>query len=143
MDKSVLYSDKWKGYTLIELLIVVVVIGILAAIALPAYNDYLQRSRRSDATTALMQAQLAQERYRSENLSYAANLSTLGYSADAVTTSGGFYTLSVVAANASTYSLQAVPVAGTSQATDACGTFTLTQSFPDDLNAAQQSCWER
>ena len=134
---------KIQGFTLIELSIVTVIIAILAAIAIPAYSDYIQRSRRGDATTTLIQIQLAQERHRAENVAYASDLTTLGFSADSLTSDGGYYTLSVTAATASTYTVQAVPVAGQSQASDSCGTFTLTQNWPNDLTAAQQKCWEQ
>lgn len=60
-----------KGITLIELLIVIVVVGILAAIAVPIYTDYLVRARRADAKTALEQVRAAQEMYRAEKGCYA------------------------------------------------------------------------
>src|ERR1700733_7436023 len=52
-----------QGFTLIELMIVVVVIAILAAIALPSYNQYVQRTRRSEGQSALMNAQQAEEKF--------------------------------------------------------------------------------
>jgi type IV pilus assembly protein PilE len=60
-----------KGITLIELLIVVIIVGILAAIAIPIYTDYLIRARRADAKTALEQVRAAQEMYRAERGCYA------------------------------------------------------------------------
>lgn len=55
-----------QGVTLIEIMIVVAIVGMLAAIAIPAYNDYITRSRRSDAFTALETVRAAQEMYRAE-----------------------------------------------------------------------------
>lgn len=60
-----------QGVTLIEVMIVVAIVGILAAVAIPAYNDYIIRSRRSDAFTALETVRAAQEMYRSEKGFYA------------------------------------------------------------------------
>lgn len=63
-------EDK-RGMTLLELMIVVAIVGILAAVAIPAYNNYVTRSRRSDAFTALETVRAAQEMYRAERGEYA------------------------------------------------------------------------
>ena len=60
-----------KGFTLIELMVVVAIVGILVAVALPSYTDYVIRSKRADATGALMAATNAMERWRANNFSYA------------------------------------------------------------------------
>ncbi len=60
-----------KGITLIELLIVIMIVGILAAIAIPGYNAYMQRARRADAKTALEQIRASQEAFRAERGRYA------------------------------------------------------------------------
>ncbi|MCP3673584.1 MAG: prepilin-type N-terminal cleavage/methylation domain-containing protein [Gammaproteobacteria bacterium] len=66
-----------KGFTLIELMIVVVIIGILTMVVLPTYQSYIIRTKRLDATTALMDASNTIERYRANNFSYAgADLAT-------------------------------------------------------------------
>ena len=60
-----------KGFTLIELMIAVAIIGILAGIALPAYQDYVRQARRSDAGAALLDFAQDLERWRVNNPSYA------------------------------------------------------------------------
>lgn len=85
-----------RGFTLTELMITVVVIGILAAIAIPSYLGYVQRTRRTDAVTALQSIALYEEKYMAENGQYSDNLDTLknkvGYSAGSET---DYYTLTV------------------------------------------------
>jgi type IV pilus assembly protein PilE len=63
-----------RGLTLIELMIVIVIVGILAAIAVPVYTNYMQRARRADAKTALEQLRASQEMFRAERGSYSTDL---------------------------------------------------------------------
>lgn len=72
-----------SGFTLIELMIVVAIIGILAAIAYPAYQDQVRKSKRSDGQVALLDMMAKQERYYTDNNTYTATLTNLGYTVDA------------------------------------------------------------
>ncbi|QLG87330.1 prepilin-type N-terminal cleavage/methylation domain-containing protein [Chitinibacter bivalviorum] len=63
-------QHKHQGFTLIELMVVVAIIGILAAIAIPSYQDYVRKSRRTDATTKLAQIQQQMEKFRANNTCY-------------------------------------------------------------------------
>ncbi|MDY0745840.1 type IV pilin protein [Paucibacter sp. R3-3] len=81
-----------RGFTLIELMIVVVVAGILAAVAIPSYQQYIMKSRRQDARVALSAMLQAQERYRSNQATYASDPVTLIGTA---VSSKGYYNLSV------------------------------------------------
>src|SRR5690606_13347971 len=69
------------GFTLVELLIVVVIIGILAAIGYPSYLQYVTRTKRTTAKSVLMQVADRQEQYFSDNKQYADTMAELGYSA--------------------------------------------------------------
>lgn len=69
------------GFTLIEIVIVIAIIGVLAAIAIPAYQEYLLKGGRADGKSILLEIMQAQERFFSQNQSYTANLGAggLGY----------------------------------------------------------------
>ncbi|MEN9543883.1 MAG: hypothetical protein RLZZ598_716 [Pseudomonadota bacterium] len=114
------------GFSLIELLIAVVVVGILAAIAFPSFMDSIRKSRRSEAFTALNNVQQAQERFRSNNANYTTNLTSSPNNSDeslrglglTASTPGGYYTIVVTDANATSYTVTATANTGTSQAND-------------------------
>lgn len=102
-----------KGFSLIELLIVVAIVGILAAVAFPSYRSYITKARRTDGQTSLLDLANRMERYYSQNHTYAtATLGTASPTTDVLTnatTPEGWYTLSIAAQTASSYTLQATP----------------------------------
>ena len=100
--------NKNKGFTLIEVMIVVAIIGILAAIAYPSYAEQVKQSRRTDAKAGLYRIAQQQEEYFIQNLSYASNTTKLGDSNSALKTLDTSisidspereYSLSIVAVN--------------------------------------------
>ena len=87
-----------KGFSLIELMIVIAIIGILTAIAFPNYNRYVVQARRTDATSLLLQMIQQQERYFTEQLTYTTDLMNLGYGVGTqVPSEGGHYLVSATA----------------------------------------------
>ncbi|MBM4309222.1 MAG: prepilin-type N-terminal cleavage/methylation domain-containing protein [Deltaproteobacteria bacterium] len=98
-----------KGITLIELLAVVVIVGILAAVAIPAYTNYLVRARRADAKTALEQLRAAQEMRRAERGSYSVNIAELRNTWGVPAVSGDYNIDFVGALTANTFTGEAQP----------------------------------
>ena len=125
-----------SGFTLMEMMITVVIVGILAAVAYPAYTEQVAKGRRADARTRLVAAQQWMERYYSERYSYASagettqNTDFANQASFATSPPAGegapMYTLGVVI-NSTAYTLTATRQAGSSMANDACGDLTLTQ----------------
>ncbi|MBT5556092.1 MAG: prepilin-type N-terminal cleavage/methylation domain-containing protein [Halieaceae bacterium] len=132
-------SDNVSGMTLIELLIVVAIVGILAAVAGPAWNDQVIKSRRADARNTLLAAQIEQEQYRANNLTYATSMSAMGMgSFDS--TSRDYYRLEVVSADATSFLITATP--NGNQANDStCNAFAVRQTGPEHSGYAALSCW--
>src|SRR5690606_935605 len=117
-----------KGFTLIELMIVVGIVGILAAIAYPNYTEYVQRGNRSEGQALLNDAAASQERFFAQNNGYvttAADIAKLGMrgtSGTTVTSDTGKYTLTVgTSANDGGYTLTATQHFGDAT----CGNLTL------------------
>lgn len=96
------------GWTLTELLISLAVMGILAALAIPSYQQQQRETRRSEARAALQQLQLEQASHRSAHVQYAASLSELGHATS--TSASGLYQLAITAADTEGYTLEAKPL---------------------------------
>jgi type IV pilus assembly protein PilE len=130
---------KSTGFTLIELLIAVAVIVILAAIAIPIYNTFTQKSARSDAMAVLMDLRLEQEKYRLKNPNYAVTLGSVNIDS---TSPNNKYDIDITAAGVASFTATATPTG--SQVSDSCGTFAINQSGPDTTGSyANDSCWRR
>lgn len=106
-----------RGFTLIELMIAIAVLGIVAAVALPSFMDSIRKGRRAEAFAALAALQQAQERWRANHASYTTDLSSAGLNLPS-TTSGGYYAIAVDAADNTGYTATASAASGKSQAAD-------------------------
>jgi type IV pilus assembly protein PilE len=118
-----------RGVTLIELMVVVLILGIIAGVAIPSYRGYMVRSQRTDATSALLRIATAQEKFYLQNNTYAGNAvldddPPAGLGIDG--SEHGWYTLSITAADATGWTAQAATVSSGPQGDDEdCQTFTL------------------
>jgi len=112
-----------KGFTLVELLIVVVIISLLAMVAIPSYNVSVSKARRADAQSSLSGLSGAMERYFTENGTYIGAAGTVGtptstgapwifHTQTPVDGSVKFYNLTIHAATAGSYTLRATPIGG-------------------------------
>jgi type IV pilus assembly protein PilE len=105
-----------EGVTLIEIMVVVAIVGMLAAIAIPAYDNYVTRSRRSDAFTALETVRAAQEMYRAEKGFYASDFVDAGVTVLAgcsAAMGGSNYAISITRTDNTHYTALAAATAAT------------------------------
>lgn len=136
------------GFTLMELVIVLVIIAILTAVAIPSYTAYIQRSNRSDARNQLMMASQWMERFRNENGRYdnpaipGTPPALPGQLAQSPFPGTARYNITLATPDAATYTLSAAPVAA-----DVCGTLTINQAGQRDFTvgpgASMDLCWNR
>ncbi len=127
------------GFTLVELLITVAIIGILASVAYPSYTDFVTRSNRSEGQRELLRYANLQEQVFVDSRSYASDMKGLGESTTTVTTESDNYIISVKSGStATTFTLQAV--AQSRQTSDSgCATLTIDQIGTKTPTA----CWEK
>lgn len=133
-----------KGFTLVELMIVVVIIGILASVAFPAYQDYVTRSKIPDATSALAAKRVNMEQWFQDNRTYVG-----GPGCTADTTTSKYFTFAcAAAATATTYAITATGVAaqgmgGFSYTINESNTMssTIAAPAPTQWRGAQATCW--
>jgi type IV pilus assembly protein PilE len=126
---------------LIELLLVVAILGILAAIALPTYSEHVRKGRRSDAVAALSSVQQAQERWRANSAAYANTLAALGFASG--TSPKGYYAISLSGVTAGGYTVTASAVSDKAQAGDAkCAQMWVTLAGGNLIyGSTQPGCW--
>jgi type IV pilus assembly protein PilE len=135
-----------QGFTLIEVMIVVAVMGILTTVALPSYTEYLKRANRAAAKSVLLETALLMERnytqanrydLKSDGTAFTLTIIQTPQSGDAKYTIG----FAAGALNQNTFTLQAVP-AGI-MVGDACGTYTVTNVGAKGSGGTMDDCWNR
>ena len=162
--KSVSFVSAHRGFTLIEIMITVAIVGILAAVALPAYTEHIARGKRADAKTQLLAAQQWMERFYSENFRYDVNAANEAVNAAGKNFSnqsfirspleGGTvnYNITVGGLARNTYTITATRAG--SMANDPCGNLTINQAGQRsaasysttkyaDVPALIAGCWSR
>jgi type IV pilus assembly protein PilE len=132
---------KHSGFTLMELMIVVAIIGIISAIAFPSYNSYMKKSRRADAKVGLSKLADKQERFYLQENIYATTTAALGL-ANPVVSKEGYYNITVSAgAGTAGFILSAAAVgAQTSDTTTSAGDCT-TMTLSSTGARTPVDCW--
>lgn len=130
-----------RGFTLIEIMIVVVVLAILVSVALPAYTSQLRKSRRADAKQAMVELAQRLERFYTERSTYAgAALGAGGIFGS--TSAGGYYSLEISSQTATAFTIKATPIGA--QAGDACGSYGYDQAGNRSVSGGSLGanvCW--
>jgi type IV pilus assembly protein PilE len=142
-------SSTARGFTLIELMIVTVVVATLAAIAMPSFMNQIRKARRAEAVEAVARIQQAQERWRSACPAYASSI-TLANAGDCNTATSGLgitapsnarYNYALSATSGTAYTITATAISGSSQANDSgCATLEVVYS-QGNTTRSQPACW--
>lgn len=142
--------NKQQAFTLIELMVTVAIVGILAGIAYPSYQDSVMKSRRADAKGALLGFANAMERHFTETNTYLGAGKNVDGNTGAPTffsatspVDGGtpYYNLTIKPVTASSYTLNAEPI--NAQANDKCGKLSLTETGARGISTkiSLKDCW--
>ncbi|MGH8219198.1 MAG: type IV pilin protein [Steroidobacteraceae bacterium] len=147
-------GNRGAGFTLVELMIVIVIATILISVAIPAYTSQTRKSRRTEAKTAVLDLASREERYFSTNNQYTTDPTLLGYAAlgSGATfpqSAGSYYQITVAVPDPSwagggpSYLVTATPSAGSQQLQDAqCTSFSVTQTGSQAATGTLgNACW--
>jgi type IV pilus assembly protein PilE len=143
---------KNKGFTLVELLIVVAIIALISVIAYPSYMNYVVNTKRNAARNALLQIADRQQQFFMDNKRYAATLTDLGFPANPLVlddqgnpadagNSQAVYSVSLSDLAATTYTITAAPLNMQAKYDDKCGSLTLDQAGTQAASTGATDCW--
>ena len=134
-------ASRVRGFSLIELLMGLTIIGLLASVALPTFSRYSLKSHRLEAITFMASVQLAQDKYRSYHSGYAASFAALGLPEPGTDSSHYRFTLSQTEGAVESYTLTATAQGSQAQDED-CRSISLSQTS-SGVNRSPETCWSR
>lgn len=139
------------GITLLELVIVILIIGIVAAVAYPSYIDTVRKGRRADAVTSLLKLQIDQEQWRANHSGYtsqvagdgcgSAQATGLCWASDEIVRRYYHIAINEGSVNSTGFMATATARAGTDQINDQCQIIVITQDGPDLDASSYPFCW--
>ena len=141
---------KQRGVTLIELMIVIVILALIAGFAYPSYVGYVVDTKRTAATSILLQVADRQQQFFMDNKRFTNDLTNLGFAAnplviadDGQPAAGADSTYSVALSNvtATTYTITAAPLNGQAARDAECGSLTLNQALMKGSSGGGSDCW--
>ncbi|MDX1481042.1 MAG: type IV pilin protein [Woeseiaceae bacterium] len=147
MEKS-----RQRGITLLELMIVVAIVAMVGAFAYPSYMEHVVSTKRTAATSTLLQVANRQQQFFMDNKAYANNLTNLGFAANplviddegrsvAAGDPDAVYSVSLGNLSATTFTATAAPLNGQLARDTDCGSLSLTQAGVRGASAGGQDCW--
>ncbi len=146
-------QSKHRGFTLLELLIVIIIVGIISALAYPSYMQYVTNTKRTAATSVLLQIADRQQQFFMDNKAYTADLTNLGYPANpqeisddgrsmATGNAENVYSVSLSNVAVTTYTVTATPLNVQLSRDTKCGALTLDQSGAKGASGSVGDCWK-
>lgn len=141
-----------RGFSLIELMIVVAIIAIISAFAYPSYDRYVIKTKRSVAQNALLQVADRQQQFFMDNKRFAADITNLGFPANpyviddngtstVASDADAVYSLSLSNVTATTWTATATPLNSQLSRDTYCGSLTITQTGAKSKSGASDKCW--
>ena len=152
MQGNIAAHRRQRGITLLELLIVVVIVAIIASVGYPSYMRYVVNTKRTAATSTLLQVADRQQQFFMDNKRYTADLTELGFAASPMFVSDqgdsvpagdddAVYVVSLVGVTPTTYQALAAPLGAQLERDGGCGTMTLNQAGAKDALGGGDYCW--